>query len=716
MLEELYIAPDGKDNDIQKGTKEEPLATVSAALQRISLLKKTGNLKNPFTVWIRGGKYQLQETIVIKPEHSFPVTFKAYPGEQPVFNGGVQISSWENSSINGKTAWVADIPEEAYIFGSIRHFFVNGKRKTRAAFPKNDFLRIAENDLNTLTPGSDRFEVAPNSFDLSWSKPEDIEALVIHKWIDELMPLEKFIPEKNMFISTHKSRFTLCSKDTEYRFENVKEALIESGEYYICKQENRIYYIPEKDEDIDSVEAYIPAIGCFIRYEGKPESGAYVEGINFEGLKFVYGGAGDPEYSSNYDFKDNNAPLYKNYSHKKGWAISTKPSAGSPQGAIHLPGTIFMHGSRLCSISRCKVAHSGWYALEVGSGCTTVSVERNEFCDMGGGGVKIGGVGAEVVEENPSYNSLKTSHIRVTDNHIHDCGLTNFSSIGVLITNAFGNLIEHNHIHDLYYSAISCGWSWGYGESFGRENRIGGNLIHDLGKGILSDMGGVYLLGIQPGTRVYNNHISKIKSRYYGGWGLYTDEGSSHVVIEGNICHDCSSNGFNQHYGRENIIRYNILAFNGKNDTPTGGSAGFCIGGGMRNSRYGFPGDNYTKNLTFINNIIVQDGKPFMQDGYMPSLYDVNQFYINNNIYWDINGNDKLFAESLNPDIEKPKKIDCNWKEWQEHGYDSSSKFIDPGFVDMLSRNFNFLDDSPCHEIMKGYKFVHDKAGIRKEK
>ena len=100
-------------------------------------------------------------------------------------------------------------------------------------------------------------------------------------------------------------------------------------------------------------------------------------------------------------------------------------------------------------------------------------------------------------------------------------------AVGILLMHADKNVIAHNHIHHLYYTGISVGWVWGYGPSVSKANRIEFNHIHDVGQKLLSDMGGIYMLGVSPGTVVRGNTSTTWTRATYGGWGIYTDEGST---------------------------------------------------------------------------------------------------------------------------------------------------------------------------------------------
>ena len=77
---------------------------------------------------------------------------------------------------------------------------------------------------------------------------------------------------------------------------------------------------------------------------------------------------------------------------------------------------------------------------------------------------------------------------------------------------------------------------------------------------------------------------------------MYTDEGSTDVLMESNLCYRTNRDPFHQHYGRNNTLRNNILAY--------GGDAVLA---------YGKPEPHL--GLTFDRNIFLSGGEPILQQG-----------------------------------------------------------------------------------------------------
>ncbi len=210
------------------------------------------------------------------------------------------------------------------------------------------------------------------------------------------------------------------------------------------------------------------------------------------------------------------------------------------------PGAVLFTDAADCTLFRCTVAHVGQYAVEMGLGSTGCRLIACTLHDLGAGAVKM---------------DKGSSHSEVADCTIRDGGIVYHQAVGVLIGDSGYNRVHHNEISGLDYTGISCGWSWGYDPTACIDNRIEYNHIHDLGHGVLSDMGGIYTLGLQPGGIIRGNVIHDITKYGYGGWGIYNDEGSSGMLVEKNLTYRTSTSGYFMHYGRDELVRNNIFAF-----------------------------------------------------------------------------------------------------------------------------------------------------------
>ena len=78
------------------------------------------------------------------------------------------------------------------------------------------------------------------------------------------------------------------------------------------------------------------------------------------------------------------------------------------------------------------------------------------------------------------------------------------------------------------------------------NNTIEYNHVHHVGNGDLSDLGGIYALGVQPGTKIRMNLVHHSVPYYMYGHGIYFDEGSSGILMEKNWVHSAFSALFMQ--------------------------------------------------------------------------------------------------------------------------------------------------------------------------
>ncbi len=664
-----YVSPDGNDSwsgllpEPNAAGDDGPFATLDHARRVVREVKTQGLLPDRVTVYLRGGRYPLSQPIVFEPEDSAPVTYAAFPGEQPILDAGRRIEGWSVETVNGVEAWTAELPEVKEGRWYFRQLFVNGERRPRARLPKQCMYRIAEVPGMPLPNGwknesYDRFRLGDGQMK-RWRNLTDVEIVAFHFWIDERFPVADFDDATQMITTARPSRAPLVEAfgDTlaPCFIENVFEAMTEPGEWYLDRAEGKLYYVPKPGESPEETEVFAPRLLQILKLMGEPDENRFVEFLRFEGLAFEHADWVQPGE------EDDPAPEWSDPRRSISGGHRRGRASGS-QAAADVPGAVRLRGARNCAIENCRIAHIGWYAIEVGDGCSGVRLAGNELFDLGAGGVKINGA----AWGEPA--ALQTHHIRVTDNHIRACGRVFHCGVGVLSMHAYGNVISHNHIHDLYYSGVSCGWVWGYGPNISRDNLIEYNHIHDLGQGLLSDMGGIYTLGVQPGTVLRGNLIHDVTKLNYGAWCIYPDEGSAHLLIERNVCYRTNGEIFHQHYGRENIVRNNVFAFGGDSVAAHGRA------------------DLQHKAFSFERNLFITNGRPIFKGGYAAKLAYKN-LRSDLNLFWDASGAALSFKDG---------EGELDWEGWRALGHDKHSLVADPLCRGPENGDFTLSPDSPA--------------------
>lgn len=621
----LYVAVDGDDH--ASGTFDAPFATLTRA-------RDAARARPEKEIVLRGGTYFLAEPFVLEPEDS-GLVISSYPREKAVLSGGVRISGWQQTLVNGQRAWTTRVPNLWF-----RELFVNRGRRPRPRLPKVGYYQIAEApDAKADTPwldGQRRFRFAPGDMK-AWSNLGDVEVVVLHFWVESRLPIATVDEKERLATFARRSVFRLTERSepaplARYYVENVFEALDTPGQWYLNRGSGVLTYLPLPGEELGTTEVIAPRLEQLVRFEGRPEAGRFVDRVQLRGLGFR-----DAEWSLGDRVATQWAP---------------PDVAGALQAAVNVPGAIWMNGTRDSTIENGSIAGVGGYGIELAAGCERNRIVRCDIGDLGAGGIKIG-----EEEMHPS----KTGENTVTDCHIHDGGFVYRSAVGIWVGQSAGNVIAHNHVHDFDFTGISLGWTWGYKPSGARNNLVEKNHVHDVGRGVLSDLAAVYTLGPSPGTVIRGNVFHDISAHAYGGWGIYFDEGTTGVVAERNVVYRARSGSFFQHYGKENVLSNNVFAL--------AGEEGQIIRGKEEGS------------VSFDHDIVY-----FREGPLLGWHWSTGEFRFDRNLYWDARGQPILFAGAT---------LD----EWRKQGQDLHSRVADPLFVDPEHGDFTLRAGSPAREL-----------------
>ena len=645
----FFVSPSGDDSWSglyeTSSNGDGPLATLPAALEMVRNHFQNSGSDKDYRIVLREGTYQFIKPIEITDKDNFRLSIEAFKTEKPVISAGKRITGWKKGRVNSKVCWKVNLPEVKNGEYYFRQLFVDGKRANRPRIPETGFFEVEDPLLGKSANVGDQLnEAARDRFifregDIkNWRNLQDINAMLVHYWQEDYLPLKEVNLEKREVVFGAKSYmafvrshpYHVCG-NAWYYLDNVFEALDSPGEWYLDKQTGNLYYLPRPGEIINQTDVYAPLSTQIIRVSGNPTDQSLAGNVHLTGLGFRHN---EIVWNSHYGTGNN--------------------FNGSG------PAMISFNNAQDCSISECEFTNLGEYGVEISGGSQRIFIVGNHFSDLGAGAIKM----------------TTSSKIYVSDNEIYSGGRIFHGAVAILAGNTKNCRFLHNHISDFYYNGIVCSARRNVPGCY--DNLIMKNHIHDIGQGWLSDMGGIYVPGLQPGMVISGNVIHDINAACYGANAVYLDDHAEHIIVEQNLLYNTNVNIINMK-GNENIIRNNILAFGGKS----------IIRRASPYAKDTMVAAVY-KNIMIVSNSHVhrtRDAVSIFRPGYWSDL----------NVIWNT-GKDELTVE-WPFGFGKPSLV-AGFDEWlSKTGNDQHSVIQDPLLKDPLNGDFTVSRSSIIHKL-----------------
>ncbi|HPO14337.1 MAG TPA: right-handed parallel beta-helix repeat-containing protein [Candidatus Hydrogenedentes bacterium] len=513
---QLFVAVDG--NDGNTGTKQQPLASLEAARDRIRTLRQSGNIAGPVTVWLRAGTYYRTRPFKLAEQDSgtckAPVTYRSYKKEPVHLIGGNRIPPEWCKPVNDPNS-LSRIPEmvrgnvltvklsdhginnygEFSMGGPMFELFCAGKRLPVARWPNKGWTHIGQivregpsgSELVDENPQGKAFLYLDDRPE-RWRQAPDIalHGFWFYGWMEEYCKISDIDTQKKLITLDHVPGGGI-KRDQWFYALNCLEELDVPGEWYLDRTQGVLYVIPP------------------------PEF---------------------PEHPLLYSMLEEPLLVLENTSHVMVRGITLEVTRGT--------GIVIGGGKENC-VAGCIIRCIGTDAVVIDHGNKNGVLGCN-LHNIGCTALRITGGNRSTLEPGENY---------AVNNHIHHYAQRRKVYQPAVRLYGVGHHIAHNLIHDAPHQAIAYD---------GNDHLIEYNEIHDV---VLDSAdAGVMYTGCNwtfRGNMVRYNFIHHIPhGPGLGTVGIYLDDCASSTTIFGNIFYSMLNPTFIGG-GRDNAIENNIF-------------------------------------------------------------------------------------------------------------------------------------------------------------
>lgn len=541
-VREFYVAPGG--NDSHPGTSKQPFASLAKA--KAAAMESLAQQAGDVIIWLQPGRHQVTSPISFEsndfPDTSSQLILRGQDGA--IVSGGVLLANWQSAN-NG--IWTCRLPAGTESIDEVRELFVEGRRAIRSRFPNEGYLRVAR-------VGADKrshFFYDPGDFPIP-QKVKDTELILMHDWSTSRIPIQSIDTLSNQLTPVDwigarvLDFFTLdhWEQQPRYFLENDLRFVDLDYEWYFDPEDRRVYLQVPADQDIEALEIIVPVSQGLLDLKGteeRPIRNIHIENITFRHSAWQLPAAG--------------------YAGIQATHFDPRPNTGAGWSVV--PAAVTAAYADRCSFTDCRFENLGGSGLWLGQGCTNNTVRNSEFRDISGNGLMVGEGRDRKTTAGPWWEHAPEQAAR--NNRIDGCTITNcgvqfFGAVGIWCGLAAETTIANNEVYHLPYTGISIGWMWSPQPTPARGNRVINNHIHHIMQK-LSDGGGIYMLGLQPGSQLTRNliHDVTVNVGRAESNGMFLDEGTTDVVVADNIIYNIAKSPIRFHRATTNLVQRNAL-------------------------------------------------------------------------------------------------------------------------------------------------------------
>ncbi|SDD31676.1 PDZ domain-containing protein [Niabella drilacis] len=539
----IFAAPSG--NDRNTGTLQSPFRTLQKALSAAA------SGKGDVTLFLRGGTYYLDTTVVLRADQFRPASLAVvnYKNEVVNISAGRQLQlRWEPYR-NG--VYKAAVPQDMVF----EQLYVDNRLQVLARYPNYDTTaRVFHGTAaNAISPEKVR----------QWQNPAGgyVHALHAHEWGGFHYLIKGKKTDSSLLLEGGWQNNRPAPMHNQHRFvENIFEELDAPGEWFLDRAKNELYYYPAKDVNLASAAIVVSVLKNSIVLKGTAEKP--LRQVSLTGLNFFH---------NDRSFMETREPLVRS-----DWTI-------------YRGGAVLMDGTERCAVKDCRFREIGGNAVMVSNYNKNDTISGCHISFIGANAISF--IGDPRALRSPSfryqdytpYDQLDKTpgprsnnyprHCMVTNNLLHDLGRIEKQATGVQIEMAAAITVSYNSIYNTPRAGLNIG-DGAFGGHLLEHNDVFNTVLETGDHGAFNSWGRdrywsanrhymdslvalhpeLILLDARQQTIIRNNRF-----RCDHGWDIDLDDGSSNYHIYNNVC---LNGGIKLREGFYRIVENNIMINN----------------------------------------------------------------------------------------------------------------------------------------------------------